>query len=303
MLASQFLIRYCPICGSDQKIKEVHSQNVAENMSFDDLRPFWSGLFKEKIFFSYHRCENCRLLYAPQFYTDKQLNLLYSEMAPNMDLVPSEALKATQHSYYETAAKRPVVRGDYLEIGPDVGYIVRDVAQSGNYDHFWLFEPNRAVHDELGQATGGAPHTILTDMNSLSMVPDQSIGLAAMIQVLDHLLDPLGMLRQVCAKLKTGGTLMIVTHNEASLLRSVMRSNWPPFCLQHPQIYNPRSMKAILDRAGFSNITVSRSKNYFPIAFMIRQAAWAVGVDLNEASLPSLLLGLKLGNMITLAWV
>ena len=298
---ADFLHRPCPSCGAEVPREEVHSDRRAEAMSMDELRPYWSGLFKDKVFFSYDRCARCGLLFAPTFFDRGQLEDLYADMAPNMDLVPSDALAATQRGYFDVAAKGAGLSGGYLELGPDIGWIVRHAAREGRFDHFWLVEPNRSVHDALAAACEGRPHDILTDLDDLSPVPDGSIGLAVMVHVLDHLLDPLATLTAIRRKLKPGGRLMVVTHNEASLLRRVMGNRWPPFCLQHPELYNPDSMTSLVRRADYARVKVRRSKNYFPIEFMARQAAYTIGLKLDRLPLPKAAIGLKLGNMITVA--
>jgi SAM-dependent methyltransferase len=293
--------RSCPVCGSRSAKEEVHSARRAEALPFEGLRPFWSGFFKEKVFFSYARCDTCQLLFTPSFFTEEQLESLYAEMAPNMDVVPSKAIDATQRGYFDVAVRAARLDGGYLEIGPDVGYIVEQAVREGSFDHFWLFEPNRNVHDVLADATQGRPHTISADMTDLSAVPDGSIGLTLMVHVLDHLLDPVETLRQIRKKLRPDAKLVIVTHNEASALRYIMGTRWPPFCLQHPEVYNPASMRAMLAKAGYGTVQVSRSKNYFPIDFMVRQAAWTMGVRLDKLPLPKASIGLRLGNIITVA--
>ena len=301
MTSMMFVQRGCPVCGSRSAREEVHSARRAEDMALDEVRPFWSGFFRERVFFSYDRCEECGLLFAPSFFDDAQLADLYSAMAPNMQTVTTDAIEATQHGYYDVAAKEGGMDGGFLEIGPDVGHIVRRAKEKGAFDNYWLFEPNAAVHGSLSAAAHGRPHTISSSMTDLSAVPDGSVGLAIMVHVLDHLLDPMSILAQVQAKLRVGGTLMIVTHNEASLLRWLMGVRWPPFCLQHPEIYRPASMRQMIRRAGFASVKVRRSRNYFPIAFLIRQAAWRFGINLDKLPLPNAAIGLKLGNMITLA--
>lgn len=301
MTDTELLSRACPVCRADDAIIEVSSRRRAETMTPAALRPLWSGFFKERVFFSYARCKACGSLYAPHFFTDRQLAELYADMSTNMDAVPDDAIDATQRGYWDLAAAAGASGGGYLEIGPDVGHVVRHAVKDGDFDRLWLFEPNAAVHAKLAAAAGATPHRILSDMTDLSMVPDGSVGLAVMVHVVDHLLDPVAMLAQVRAKLKPGGTLMIVTHNEASALRHVMGTQWPPFCLQHPQIYSPRSMREMLGRIGFGSARVRRSRNYFPVGFMIRQAAWAAGIKLDRVPLPRLALGLKLGNIITIA--
>jgi len=115
------------------------------------------------------------------------------------------------------------------------------------------------------------------------------------------LLDPLAMLEQIRAKLSPGGKLMIVTHNEQSLLRRATGVRWPPFCLQHPEIYNPHTMRKLLNRAGYQDVAVERSVNSFPIDFLAKQAAWTLGLRMKRVPLPSTPISLRLGNILTLA--
>lgn len=298
---TNFIRRNCPACGANGGIAETSSATPAESLSLEQLKPYWRGLFQEKLFFTYDRCGGCGLLYAPVFFDQAQLGELYSAMAPNMDAVPTDAIEATQRVYFEEATEGLAVSGNFVEIGPDVGYIVGHAARDERFEHFYLFEPNKAVHAEVGAAAGARPFTISEDMDNLSAVPDGSAALVLMVHVLDHLLDPKAMLQQIHRKLKPGGRVAIVTHNESSLLRSVMGTRWPPFCLQHPELYNPQSITKLLNSAGYGTVEVHGSKNYFPIGFMVRQAAYTVGIKLGNVPLPKIVLGLRLGNIMTIA--
>ena len=298
---TNFLTRNCPACGANGGTAEKSSAQPAESLSLDELKPYWRGLFQEKVFFTYDRCGQCGLLYAPVFFDQAQLGELYSAMAPNMDAVPTDAIEATQRVYFEEATAGLGVSGNVLEIGPDVGYIVGHAAKDERFERFYLFEPNKAVHGELAAAANGRPSTTSEDMNDLSAVPDGSVALALMVHVLDHLLDPRAMLEQIRKKLKPGGRVAIVTHNERSLLRSVMGKRWPPFCLQHPELYNPQSITRLLNSAGYGKVEVHGSKNYFPLSFMVRQAAYTAGLKLERVPLPKIVLGLRLGNIMTIA--
>lgn len=290
--------RACPLCGSTAAHVELGNQ--ADARTLDELRPYWFGIDKERCFFSYHRCEGCGLLYNRSFFDEAQLGELYSNMPPNMDLVRSDAIEATQRGYFE-AAPATSLEGGYLEIGPDVGHIVGEAARHGRFDRFWLFEPNAAVHGALRRAAAGTPTTILPDMADLSPVPDGSVGLAVMVHVLDHLLDPLAMVAAIRAKLRPRGTLLIVTHDEQSALRRLLGPRWPAFCLQHPELYNPATIQRLLHAAGYADASVSRSRNVFPIDFLVRQAAQAAGIRLGALPLPKRSIGLRLGNILTLA--
>ncbi len=294
--------RACPLCGGTHATPEVSSRARAEHRSLAELQPYWFGIDKERHFFTYHRCADCGLLYNHAFFDDAQLGDLYAAMPPNMDQVSDEAIVATQHGYFEEIATRAPLEGDYLEIGPDVGHLVSAAVRTGRFDHYWLFEPNRAVHDRLCAATDGRPTTISTDMRDLSPVPDGSVGLAVMVHVLDHLIDPAPMLSEIRRKLRPGGVLAIVTHDEGSALRRVLGPRWPAFCLQHPELYNPATIRRLLEGAGYTPIEVTRSANHFPIDFLARQAAQAIGVRaLGNLPLPKRAVKLRLGNMLTFA--
>lgn len=301
MSTDEFLTRKCPACEANTPQAEVSSERRAEDMSLDELRPYWAGFHRDKVFFTYARCGACGLLYAPHFFTLDQLSDLYADLAPNMlEVVTGDAIESTQASYWRAVRELKLPPGGYLEIGPDVGHIVRDAVREGDFSHFWLFEPNSKVHATLAEAAGSRPKTVSGEMDDLSPVPDGSIALAVMIHVLDHLLDPAEILRQIHKKLAPGGAIMIVTHNEKSALRRILGVKFPPFCLQHPELYNPKSIEALLKRTGYSDIRVRRSVNYFPIAFLVRQAAWTIGINLARWPLPSRTVGLKLGNMISI---
>lgn len=292
--------RSCPLCGTDAARAEVSSRPAADTLDMNALEPFWFGIEKERRFFTYHRCSSCDLLYNRTFFDDAQLGNLYGAMPPNMDVVATASIEATQHGYFE-ALKGRELTGGYLEIGPDVGYVAREAATHGNFDHFWLFEPNQAVHPQLKAACGDRPSTISTSMHDLSIVPDASVGVAVMVHVLDHILEPLAMLRSILRTLRPGGTLVIVTHNEGSLMTKILGRRWPAFCLQHPELYNPKTMQKLLYKAGYADAQVQRSLNHFPIDFLARQAAQAVGIKLGKLPLPSRSIGLRLGNILTLA--
>lgn len=303
MQANQYLSRQCPICRKNTQFKiDVSSEKRAENLSYEELTPYWNGFFKEKMFFSYARCGVCKLLFAPIFYRPDQLEALYGQMPPNMDVVPMAALLKTQRGYFNELKKYSTLEDGYIEVGPDIGIFTVNCSRDGRFDNYWLCEPNRDVADALAKSVGNNKFTIIEDMFGFATIPDRSASVAVMIQVLDHLLDPVATLSELKTKLLPNAKLLLVTHNEQSLLRKVVGWKWPAFCLQHPQIYNPKSITMLLEESGYKVDSISRSTNYFQFSFLLKHLLWAFGVKVK--SVPSIFnftIGLKLGNMITIA--
>ncbi|MEP6966747.1 MAG: class I SAM-dependent methyltransferase [Pseudomonadota bacterium] len=298
-----FARRDCPGCGAaPPPAAAVASRPPAESMAFEDLVPHWNGFFKQRVFFSYVRCRACGLLFAPIFFDAGQLAALYAQMAPNMDLIPQAALRRTQRGYFDVLKAHARLEGGYLEVGPDVGLFTQNCVREGCFDAWWLYEPNRDVIGALSAAVAGRAHAIIHDMDGFDSAPPGSVGAAVMIHVLDHLLDPAAALRDLRGKLAPDGRLLIVVHDESSALSRLLGRRWPAFCLQHPEVYNRRSLRALLERAGYRLVTVERTVNYFPVQFLLKHLLWACGLKAERVpAFGGLTLGLRLGNLIAVA--
>ena len=303
MDANKYLSRVCPVCsGSQLGQVAVSSALRAESMVFDSLIPHWNGFFKDKVFFTYKRCADCGLLYAPTFFNGLQLEQLYSQMPPNMAEVPLEALRLTQRGYFEALKSCSDLEGGLIEVGADIGLFTENCVREGRYDEYWLFEPNRKVLPALSKVVEGQKVHIIHDMCAFPQVPDHAASTVVMIHGLDHLLDPIAILRALRQKLKPGGKLLLVVHDESSLLRRFVGWRWPAFCLQHPQIYTPESMHALLEAAGFEVLQQRKTVNYFQVDFLLKHLLWALGLKVYSVpGFGQLTLGLKLGNMLTIA--
>jgi hypothetical protein len=300
---SAYPLRICPCCGREAPAnRAVRTAIDAAEQSFEDLIPQWNGFFKDKSIFAYARCGACGLLYAPRYFDGDQLARLYAQMPPNMDEVPLPALRATQQGYFAALRRHSPLTGGYLEVGPDVGLFTECCAREGRFSEYWLLEPNRSVEKQLASVIEGRRYHVVQEMPGFPQVPDGAISTAVMIHVLDHLLEPVATLKELRRTLAPGATVLIVTHDESSLLRHAIGNRWPPFCLQHPQIYNPKSIRQVLAAAGFDVIEARKTVNHFEIRFLVKHLLWALGLRTQRVPrLGNAVVGLKLGNMLTIA--
>ncbi len=302
---ANFPERNCPIClNKTPAALKVSSKIRAENLDFASLTEPWRGFFKEKIFFSYYRCMNCRILFCPTYFSSEQLEALYSQMPDNTAEMPMAAIQKTQYSYFKTLRRYSPLTGALLEIGPDIGIFTEACAKEGAFETFWLYEPNKAVHQALADRVKDKEYHIKTEMFNYDDIDNHSVSTVVMIHVLDHLLEPQKVLREIKEKMANGGILAIVTHNENSLLPSFTRSRWPAYCLQHPQLFSPKSIRNLLTTCGFKTIGIHDTVNYFPAGYLLKHGLWATGMNKLGNEIPNttnLIMPLKLGNMITIA--
>lgn len=296
-----FLQRVCPICETSRATdREIYSMPQAETLSLEDMTSHWAGFFKDKVIFSYHRCQ-CGLLYCPTFFNESQLANLYASMEDNTAGVPLSPLLKTQRDYYKSLKPHINVGGDYLELGPDIGLFATSVLKENKFKSCWILEPNRAVWPVLQENMGQQSHHILSDLEELNTIPDASISTMVMIHVLDHLLDPGNALRLIKKKLVKGAVLLFVTHDERSLLARTTKMKWPAYCLQHPQLFNRQSISTLLMQAGFEVINCKKSYNYFPITYLVKHFCWLFNFKLKIPEFAWFSVKLKLGNIITIA--
>jgi len=302
--SSNYENRNCPACDADNPLlgRDIHSSPPAESCTLQEIEPYWHALLKEKMFFSYSRCGHCGILYCRQYLTKTQLDQLYSQMRMNMVDVDVDVLGKTQEKYFRTFKRFSNLRGQYLEVGPDVGLFTKWCVDEGNFSDFWLFEPNQAIQANLKQVLKKKPAHIFPSFLNLDALPQHQISTAVMIHVLDHLPDPKEMLLKLRTKLTSDAVLMFVTHDESSLMPKIIGKKWPPYCLQHPLLFRPSSMTHLLNSAGYDVLTIEKTVNYFPIQYLAKNFFWILG--LKKLSLPdffSFTISLQLGNIITLA--
>lgn len=297
-----YLNRKCPVCGSEGTTGEgVQSKIKAEDLSIDELRPSWNGFFKEKIIFTYCRCAKCQLLYSPTYFSEDQLTELYNQMPDNTAGVPLDALKKTQKGYFNILKEHSALDGDYLEMGPDIGLFVDNCFKEANFSKYWLYEPNKAVWEVLENISNDQDVKLSSEMFEFSDVPDHNVNVAVMIHVLDHLEDPSDMLQKLSAKLKKGAVLITVTHDESSWLAKLLGVRWPAYCLQHPQLFNPKTIKALMSSVEFDVVDVRKTVNHFPLTYLIKHLFWSLGFKFKVPQYDNIQLPLRLGNILTVA--
>ena len=293
----------CPGCGTaaSEARKARESNPRAEALPFTRHSRFAAGYDTDRVFFTYFMCPTCHLQYCPEFYTQDQLEHLYGHQQENMGDVPLAARRAAQDRYANLLLKHTKGHSGFLEIGADIGLFAKHCADNWNFDHFWLFEPNRDVTAELEGALAGHDMDVLFTMWPSEEVPNGSVSAMALVHVLDHLLEPVEFLERLHEKLEPGGVILTVTHNCESLLARVLGKRFPPYALQHPQLYSPTSIQNVFEKAGFEVLETTAAVNYFPFMHLVRAAFTILGLPAPFANLQGPIFPIRLGNIATVA--
>jgi 2-polyprenyl-3-methyl-5-hydroxy-6-metoxy-1,4-benzoquinol methylase len=295
--------RNCPSCKSKKLTRDIiKCEEDITNFSMEALSEYWNNsIFDKKFFINYSRCNECRLLYCTKYFDESELSYLYQNMNENMNDVNEQERKLTQISYKKFLKKIEIKNGDYLEIGPDVGLFAKTIIEdSFPINTFHLFEPNLNIHSKLKENLNDANYRIYTNLDQLNQLKDESISLVVAIHVMDHLVDPKNLLNKIFLKMKKGGILLVVTHDESSLMAKVLKSKWPPYCMQHPQLFNLNTTKKIFEDIKFKILTQAKCKNYFTVNYLLKHILNIFNIKI-KFNIINKSIGLELGNIITIA--
>jgi len=293
----------CPCCGKDFGASRpvVASQPPAEGLTIAEHGRFLSGYSAKRVFFSYYRCESCGVLFCPTYYTQAQLERLYGRQAENMAEVPVETRRLTHAEYVRLTIRHSPMDGGFLELGADIGLFAEQCVELGRFDKLWLYEPNVTVHDELRRRIGPRNAVIRSDSFAATDVPAESVSTAALIHVLDHLLEPRAMLENVRRCLQPNGVVLVVTHDCASPLARLLGRRWPPYTLQHPQLFSRQSLRRTLEHAGLEVLEIVGVRNFFSATHLMRAGLAIFGLPDALPDWRRPVLGLPLGNMAAVA--
>lgn len=163
------------------------------------------------------------------------------------------------------AERRPRV----LDIGPGTGEFMRTVSAAG-----WSAQGLEATAEwakSLARQTG-----LRVDASwSLAAFEDpEPFDVISMWEVIEHYRDPLAEVTGARRRLKPGGWLAISTPNLGSFRGRVYGPRWRGFTegFEHLFFFSPRSLRAVLERAGFQEI---RLRTWKINSALLKPLEWA----------------------------
>jgi hypothetical protein len=294
--------RSCPICRSSKipASPSASAKKPAEKMSWDEAKGYFIGLRNDQVFFSYFRCVDCELLYCPWYFTKEQIEVLYSEMPDNTMGEDKSTVSKTQSAYAKWILGGHVSSQAYLEVGPDIGLVSRKIIELQKPKRVSFIEPNLFVRGELVDSVNSVGSIEVVDF--IEDLENKDFTLIVGVHVYDHLLDPIQDLKNVYLRARVGAHLSIVVHDEKSILRKTLKAKWPPFCLQHPQLYNSKTLSNLLENSGWTTQKIEKSTNWYHLRFFVSTGFSVLGVkDRVSRHLPNIEFPIRLGNLICLA--
>lgn len=172
-----------------------------------------------------------------------------------------ESLIDRGRKYGRLATKFSGRPGRLLDIGAAAGFTMAGCRDLGwNVDGV---EPNLMMVEHCRKAEGlNVYHGDLDDVDA-----SERYNCVLLLQVLEHIGDPVGTLRKILTLLKPGGIVIVETWNVRSWPARVLKHRWhqcnPPSVVHW---FSPRSLTRLFNRHGFRLITTGRPFKTTPLS-------------------------------------
>jgi SAM-dependent methyltransferase len=299
-LSAELFARACPLCGSAEA-REVAPAHIDTGKL--DAFAFASRKRPEYMHFRLVLCEACDLLYSSPAPSREALEQAYQ--GASFDAGDESRFAAvTYGSFLPRIARGLPDRHGALDIGTGDGAFLAQLLAAG-FDDVAGVEPSAAPVAAADPAVRGR---IRLGPFRPADFQDQQFRLVTCFQTMEHVFDPLQLCRDAFRITKAGGAFFIVCHNRRALLARLMGRRSPIYDIEHLQLYSARSMRLMLERAGFARVDVRVVVNRYPASYWARLLPAPVRIKdallgaLGATGLGRLTVAAPVGNLAAIAW-
>ncbi len=205
-----------------------------------------------------HKCDDCGFLQCP--YMDDVLS--FYEGMDDDGYENTRAERALQSRRLIRTITRHKKSGRLLDVGAGSGILVEEAQKAG-------FKPEgvepssalqaRAVSMGLPVHGGVLPHKATPG----------SYDVVTVVDVIEHVDDPVGLMRNVADTMSDDGICLVVTPDVKSIAARLMGMKWWHFRIAHIGYFDQRTLNRCLAEAGLEVIEMRRPSWYFPVSYLL----------------------------------
>ncbi|MCA9284591.1 MAG: class I SAM-dependent methyltransferase [Phycisphaerales bacterium] len=213
------------------------------------------------------RCADCGFLFAEGAEMAELIGVYERLDDPGYEETQDTRALQMEWLLKQALAARPAAR-TLLDIGAGAGLMVAKAKDAGL--EATGIEPSRALvaaarrvnRVELLQGT--FPHPDLAG---------RTFDIVTLVDVIEHVNDPVGLLRDIACSMGERSLLLVVTPDRASLTARMMGFRWWHYRLAHVGYFDPATLRRAAERAGLRIIGQRRAKWFFRVGYLAERAA------------------------------
>lgn len=212
------------------------------------------------------KCLKTGLIFSRHILDDDSLNELYK----GSEIKFNEMLEYIKNDYWAPIAEysKKWSRKKVLDIGCSTGFFL-EAAKDNGYEEVYGVEPGV---EPKAIARADIKDNIHTGFYGPGLYPPDHFDLITCFQTLDHLSDPLGMIRNMYTNTKPGGHVYMIMHNSKALQARVFGEKSPIIDVEHIYLFNKENLPELCKKAGFKVVSVFDIKSGYPFSYWLRMA-------------------------------
>jgi 2-polyprenyl-3-methyl-5-hydroxy-6-metoxy-1,4-benzoquinol methylase len=248
------------------------------------------------------QCNQCGLAYTNPRPASKDLMASYAIIDDPLYLQEREGRVLTFSHHLTPIEKMATLPGrKLLDVGCYTGVFL-DIAAANGWEA-WGVDPSRWA---VEQARSRGLNVVEGTLASADW-PDGAFDVVTMWDVIEHVGDPLGELRQAWRVLRPGGLAVVHTMDIDSLFSRILGGRWPWLMEMHIYYFSQRTLKVMLEQAGFQVIRIEPQGRYQSLEYLGTRVTALLGPIVGqpiEWLIRSLCLGrmtvpINLGDLVT----
>lgn len=216
------------------------------------------------------QCSQCGLLYEnprePEAEIEKQYDLVED---PTYEREVDGRIRTFSH-HLENLARFPSP-GRVLDVGCYTGVFL-DCARQRGWQTFGA-EPSAWAARRANEKGHAVVHAPLRKANLAA----ESFDLVTLWDVIEHLHDPLGQLKEAYRLLRPGGVFALSTMDAGCMFARLAGRRWPWFMRMHLYYFTPDTVTQFLHAAGFQVMAIERHKRVISARYLFEKVGALLG--------------------------
>lgn len=250
-------MRKCPICNDAAEKKFLCKVNIIYGTVFDLVE-----------------CASCGLIYLDPMPTPEQLNVFYSASYYNFDKEREEGKGLAFAKHLQRWKKQ----GRFLDVGCATGFFINGIRQNSNWEVYGTDFGESAVRFAKEQLHLDVRHGDLAEAG----FEDGFFDFVHVNNVLEHVLNPVSLLRECRRIIKPGGIFFLSVpngYNDSLDLIDFCNTEGRPARSKNGHIFffPARTLLKLIDDAGFvikKKKTYSMKRGLRSIGYLPRKRDW-----------------------------
>jgi SAM-dependent methyltransferase len=244
-------------------------------------------------------CDDCGLVRSDPVADDDLLATLYaaSSFDYGREIASIQSTYARALSRLEARSPR---RDALLEIGCGNGFFLQQARKQG-------WRETRGVEpsaDAVSKAPAELDGAIVQDVMREGLFAPESFDAVCLFQVLDHISDPVALLRECHTVLARGGHVLALNHDVSAWSARLLGERSPIVDIEHTYLYSPATMRRIFAKAGFVDAQVRSVRNTYSLAYLAQLAPLPLAIKsavLRSGLASRIHMTVPLGNLCLIA--